>query len=132
MGYVDPLDGTREFVEGRLENVACLIGIAKNNRSIAGVIGLPFPNGCCNSDDDNDDIIIHYAIADRKDCYGTWPTITTTNNDKIINDNNDDAITTTMYTGDSNNPILLNATKYAISLSNENNNNNTKHKIIGG
>jgi hypothetical protein len=25
--YVDPMDGTREFVEGRLGNVQCLIGI---------------------------------------------------------------------------------------------------------
>ncbi len=26
--FIDPLDGTREFVEGRLDAVQCLIGIA--------------------------------------------------------------------------------------------------------
>ena len=42
--FVDPLDGTREFVEGRLEDVACLIGIAYKGTSIGGVVGIPFPN----------------------------------------------------------------------------------------
>ena len=41
--FVDPLDGTREFVEGRVENVACLVGIAWRNKSIGGVVGVPFP-----------------------------------------------------------------------------------------
>jgi len=40
--FVDPVDGTREFVEGRLEAVECLLGIAYRGRSIAGVMGLPF------------------------------------------------------------------------------------------
>ena len=65
---MDPLDGTREFVEGRLQNVACLIGIARNNRPITGVIGLPFPEGSTESD-----IRIHYAIADEPNSAGTWP-----------------------------------------------------------
>ena len=26
--FVDPLDGTREFVEGRVESVTCLIGVS--------------------------------------------------------------------------------------------------------
>ena len=30
--FVDPVDGTREFVEGRLESVQCLIGIAYKGR----------------------------------------------------------------------------------------------------
>eukprot|EP00979_Chaetoceros_neogracilis_P007179 scaffold1506_cov220-Chaetoceros_neogracile.AAC.9 len=37
-----PLDGTREFVEGRLGNVQCLIGITYKGKPIGGVIGLPF------------------------------------------------------------------------------------------
>ena len=37
--YVDPLDGTREFVEGRLENCQVLIGICLDHRPVAGVIG---------------------------------------------------------------------------------------------
>mmetsp|Transcript_39689 Transcript_39689/g.104794 ORF Transcript_39689/g.104794 Transcript_39689/m.104794 type:complete len:456 (+) Transcript_39689:18-1385(+) len=40
--FVDPLDGTREFVEGRVQNVQVLIGIAFQGRSVGGVIGQPF------------------------------------------------------------------------------------------
>ena len=43
--YVDPLDGTREFVEGRLENCQVLIGICIDHSPVAGVIGIPFPTG---------------------------------------------------------------------------------------
>ncbi len=40
--YIDPMDGTREFVEERLDNVQCLIGITYKGKPIGGVIGLPF------------------------------------------------------------------------------------------
>ena len=40
--FIDPLDGTREFVEKRLESVQTLIGISWRGRPIAGVVGLPF------------------------------------------------------------------------------------------
>ena len=40
--FIDPLDGTREFVQGRLESVQTLIGVAWRGRAIAGVVGLPF------------------------------------------------------------------------------------------
>lgn len=40
--YIDPMDGTREFVEQRLHNVQCLIGIAWKGQPVGGVIGLPF------------------------------------------------------------------------------------------
>ena len=40
--YVDPLDGTREFVEGRLSHVQCLIGLCWRGRPLMGAIGLPF------------------------------------------------------------------------------------------
>lgn len=43
--FVDPLDGTREFVEGRLENCQVLVGIAINGEAVAGAIGIPFPTG---------------------------------------------------------------------------------------
>ena len=43
--FVDPVDGTREFVEGRLNAVQCLIGVACRGRAVAGAIGLPFPEG---------------------------------------------------------------------------------------
>eukprot|EP00978_Attheya_sp_CCMP212_P028393 scaffold97890_cov55-Attheya_sp.AAC.4 len=41
--YVDPLDGTREFVEGRLANCQVLVGVAIGGESVAGAIGIPFP-----------------------------------------------------------------------------------------
>lgn len=40
--FVDPVDGTREFVEGRLSAVQCLVGVAYRGRPVLGVIGLPF------------------------------------------------------------------------------------------
>ena len=40
--YVDPLDGTREFVEKRLDAVQTLIGVSVRGRAVAGVVGLPF------------------------------------------------------------------------------------------
>ena len=43
--FIDPLDGTREFVQGRLDSVQTLIGVAWRGRSIAGVVGLPFHEG---------------------------------------------------------------------------------------
>eukprot|EP01051_Picozoa_sp_SAG22_P009567 SAG22_NODE_805_length_7096_cov_28.481206_7_plen_343_part_00 len=43
--FIDPLDGTREFVQGRLHSVQTLIGLAWRGRPIAGVVGLPFHDG---------------------------------------------------------------------------------------
>eukprot|EP00522_Entomoneis_paludosa_P008170 CAMPEP_0172455566 /NCGR_PEP_ID=MMETSP1065-20121228/12128_1 /TAXON_ID=265537 /ORGANISM="Amphiprora paludosa, Strain CCMP125" /LENGTH=375 /DNA_ID=CAMNT_0013208031 /DNA_START=90 /DNA_END=1217 /DNA_ORIENTATION=+ len=43
--FVDPVDGTREFVEGRLENCQVLVGMAIKGEAVAGAIGLPFPAG---------------------------------------------------------------------------------------
>jgi len=57
--FVDPLDGTREFVEGRLENCQVLVGIAIDGESVAGAIGIPFPDG-----DLNTDSTIVYGLAD--------------------------------------------------------------------
>jgi len=48
--FIDPLDGTREFVEGRLENCQVLIGIAVNGEAIAGAVGIPFPDGDLSSE----------------------------------------------------------------------------------
>lgn len=42
--WVDPLDGTKEYTEGLLDNVTVLIGIAHGGRAIAGVINQPFYN----------------------------------------------------------------------------------------
>lgn len=40
--FVDPLDGTHEFIQGRLCRVQCLVGIALSGRAIGGAVGLPF------------------------------------------------------------------------------------------
>ena len=39
--FIDPMDGTREFVENRVDYVQCLIGITLNGRPIAGAVGIP-------------------------------------------------------------------------------------------
>jgi len=41
--FVDPLDGTREFVEGRLSAVQCLVGVVVGDTPVAGAVGIPFP-----------------------------------------------------------------------------------------
>eukprot|EP00960_Hanusia_phi_P042578 755579-Hanusia_phi.AAC.6 len=43
--FVDPVDGTKEFVEGRLEAVQTLVGISVNGRPTGGAIGIPFLSG---------------------------------------------------------------------------------------
>ncbi len=67
--FVDPLDGTREFVEGRLANCQVLVGIAINGEAVAGAVGIPFPSAGC--DDGGEDVdylskgpTIIYGIAD--------------------------------------------------------------------
>lgn len=40
--WVDPLDGTSEFVKGLLEHVTVLIGISIDGKSVAGIINQPF------------------------------------------------------------------------------------------
>jgi len=57
--FVDPLDGTREFVDGRLENCQVLVGIAIGGEAFAGAIGIPFPDGDLSSEP-----TIVYGVAD--------------------------------------------------------------------
>jgi len=40
--WVDPLDGTKEYTEGRKQDVTVLIGIAAHGKAVAGVIYQPF------------------------------------------------------------------------------------------
>jgi hypothetical protein len=51
-----------------LQNVACLIGIARNQRPEAGVIGVPFPDGTSTSASQ-----IYYAMANQSNGGGVWP-----------------------------------------------------------
>ncbi|CAL1126977.1 unnamed protein product [Cladocopium goreaui] len=43
--WVDPLDGTKEFTQGRYEYVSTLIGISQNGHPVAGVISEPYSQG---------------------------------------------------------------------------------------
>lgn len=47
--WLDPLDGTAEFIDGLLEHVTTLIGIAYQGRPIAGIINQPFYKNSDNS-----------------------------------------------------------------------------------
>ncbi len=116
--FVDPVDGTREFVEGRLQNVACLIGIVRNARPIAGIIGVPFPDGDLSSGAE-----IHYAVADQIKTADVWPK-------KAFKDSTEDNETDeiTILTGDSSNPILQKATSCAKALAK----GSVNHTIVGG
>lgn len=40
--WIDPLDGTKEFVIGDLRCVTCLIGLSYKREAFAGVIAEPF------------------------------------------------------------------------------------------
>lgn len=42
--WIDPLDGTQEYIEGLLDHVTVLIGIAVDGQSAAGVIHQPYFN----------------------------------------------------------------------------------------
>ena len=51
--YIDPLDGTREFVEGRFDNIQCLIGVTYKGKPLMGCCGLPFPLSLTNGYNNN-------------------------------------------------------------------------------
>ena len=40
--FLDPIDGTAEFVKGNLDVVQTLLGISVRGRAVAGVANLPF------------------------------------------------------------------------------------------
>ena len=60
---VDPVDGTRELVEGRLAAVQTLVGVAVRGRAVAGAVGLPFPV------DGGQDPVVEYGLVGSG--YGT-------------------------------------------------------------
>jgi len=69
--FVDPLDGTREFVEERLENCQVLVGIAIGGESVAGVVGIPFPAGKEEGKEDEDGNAFESTIIYGLDGLGT-------------------------------------------------------------
>ena len=73
--YVDPMDGTREFVEGRLGNVQCLVGIVVDGKPMGGVVGLPFAGGRTETQEgkkggDIPDIQVVHALLGEKPVLG--------------------------------------------------------------
>ena len=40
--WVDPIDATRSYTSGYLDEVTTLIGLSYENRSKIGIIGLPY------------------------------------------------------------------------------------------
>ena len=139
--FVDPLDGTREFVEGRLENVACLIGVSRNGKSLAGTVGLPFPNGALDSEP-----LVHYSLlSEETDAFiGTSldASSPSSENERDSKEASSTPSTITVFTGDSNDPVLRNATQAAISIasttlsdmpsSEDSTPKSPTHSIIGG
>ncbi|CAB9527927.1 3'(2'),5'-bisphosphate nucleotidase 1 [Seminavis robusta] len=128
--FVDPLDGTREFVEGRVQNVACLIGVARHGKSIMGAVGLPFPTGISSPNAKT-----LYAIHMDDDIaeishQGTYPSTTTSSTAGKTGDD----LGITVFTGDSNDPVLLNATQLALKLaaSLDENKKEPIHALLGG
>ena len=59
--FVDPLDATREFVEGRLDSCQVLVGIAIEGEAVAGSIGIPFPSGADTNEDEGPTVV--YGLA---------------------------------------------------------------------
>merc|ERR1719384_3070721 len=60
--FIDPLDGTHEFVEGRLWNVSCLVGIARNSRVISSDVGRPFSSSLEEDKDENYGSRVEWAL----------------------------------------------------------------------
>lgn len=40
--WIDPLDGTRAFKDGKIGNVTCIIGVSVNGKPKIGVLHQPF------------------------------------------------------------------------------------------
>ena len=65
--FIDPLDGTREFVEGRLWNVSCLVGIARNSRVVSSAVGRPFSSSSEEDKDENYGSRVEWALLGDED-----------------------------------------------------------------
>ena len=123
--FVDPLDGTREFVEGRLSNVQCLIGLTHRGRPLLGAIGLPFVDAGDDDDDGGDPgVQVVYGWVGRgvgrmqEESIPTEQTTPTTTTPRLVPvdpgsfqpfDPNNSPFT--LSSGDSTSPLLVNAVK---------------------
>ncbi|KAL1507956.1 hypothetical protein AB1Y20_007560 [Prymnesium parvum] len=101
--FVDPLDGTREFVEGRLRHVQCLVGFTCRGRAVGGVVGLPFP-----TDEAGAPPAIVYGLVG-----GASATIGTRLPSALFAAERSEARRVRVATGDSSNPVLAVARRAA-------------------
>ena len=63
---VDPVDGTRELVEGRLGAVQTLVGVAVRGRALAGAVGLPFP---CHQEGEEAPVVVYGLVGSGHGTY---------------------------------------------------------------
>lgn len=56
--YVDPLDATRSFVQGKLADVTCLITLAYEEKPVIGLIGYPAPRSTLEHITETTEIIV--------------------------------------------------------------------------
>lgn len=133
--FIDPLDGTREFVEGRVQNVGCLIGVARNGKAILGAVGLPFPDGISSSSAKT-----HYAINMDDDVaqvshHGVYP-VSENHEDAATDTTKAEEVPITIFTGDSKDPVLSNATNLVLTIARANSGTSASmepvHTILGG
>ena len=113
--FVDPLDGTREFVEGRLSNVQSLVGISVRGRAVAGAIGLPFPSGALEPSS-AEAAVVYGLVGAGTGTFGRRST---------LNPTAADAARPVVTTGDSSNRILVAATSTALA-------SGGSHDVMGG
>ena len=92
--------GTREFVEQRLQNVLCLIGVAVRGRAVAGAIGVPFPAG----DPSAEPAVLYALVGASAGCFG----------DARPAARDAHALSPIVATGDSKNGVLAAARKAAL------------------
>ena len=83
--FVDPVDGTREFIEERYQNCQCLIGIAHKGRAVVGVVGIPFPKGEITKDCDVEALAVVYGMCyEKEDEGGTVMRVLETCNETLL------------------------------------------------
>lgn len=63
--WIDPLDGTSDFVKGTLDAVTVLIGLSLNGKSRAGIIHKPFANASTTDNEDKTNGVTTFASAEH-------------------------------------------------------------------
>ena len=115
--FIDPMDGTREFVEGRIQNVQCLIGITLNGMPVAGAMGMPMVHenqieiayGLISSQRNDDDGVVEtIPILSGVKFFDAINPLDTEKKSPHTDDSANDDIANTLivFSGDSKKPAL--------------------------